>query len=115
MKLITSGVTLSAAIVRSPSFSRSSSSTTMIMRPSRNAETASSIEANGPLAFVLVTFVPLSVFPFARFGGDLDGAQHVLAEHVAFEVDRIVDLQRPEVGVLPRERNDLDVEAPIVH
>ena len=31
MKLIASGVTLAAAIVRSPSFSRSSSSTTMII------------------------------------------------------------------------------------
>ena len=43
MKLIASGVTFSAAIVRSPSFSRSSSSTTMIMRPARTASTASSI------------------------------------------------------------------------
>ena len=37
MKLIASGVTFDAAIVRSPSFSRSSSSTTMIMRPARMA------------------------------------------------------------------------------
>ena len=36
MKLIASGVTFSAAIVRSPSFSRSSSSTTMIIWPARN-------------------------------------------------------------------------------
>ena len=42
-----------AATVRSPSFSRSSSSTTMIMRPSRRAATAASIEANG-LFFILV-------------------------------------------------------------
>ena len=47
MKLIASGVTFSAAIVRSPSFSRSSSSTTMIIWPARIASTASSIDANG--------------------------------------------------------------------
>ncbi len=47
MKLIASGVTFSAAIVRSPSFSRSSSSTTMTIRPARNASIASSIRANG--------------------------------------------------------------------
>src|SRR6185369_3537095 len=47
MKLITAGVTFSAAIVKSPSFSRSSSSQTMIIWPSRTAATASSIEANG--------------------------------------------------------------------
>src|SRR3989338_2237203 len=46
MKLICSGVIFSAATVRSPSFSRSSSSTTMIIRPWRISSTASSIEAN---------------------------------------------------------------------
>jgi hypothetical protein len=40
-------VTFSAAIVRSPSFSRSSSSHTMIICPARMAATASSIDANG--------------------------------------------------------------------
>src|SRR5882724_5835580 len=35
MKLIASGVTRSAAIIRSPSFSRSSSSTRITMRPTR--------------------------------------------------------------------------------
>ena len=49
MKLMASGVTFAAAIVRSPSFSRSSSSTTTIIRPARIASMASSIGANGPL------------------------------------------------------------------
>ena len=48
MKLIASGVTFSAAMVRSPSFSRSSSSTTMTISPRRIAATASSTAANGP-------------------------------------------------------------------
>ena len=42
MKLMASGVTCSAAMVMSPSFSRSSSSTRMIIRPCRISSTASS-------------------------------------------------------------------------
>jgi hypothetical protein len=41
MKLIASGVTKSAASTRSPSFSRSSSSTRMTMRPARSSATIS--------------------------------------------------------------------------
>ena len=47
MKLIASGVANCAAIVRSPSFSRSGSSTTTTIRPSRMSSIASSIVANG--------------------------------------------------------------------
>ncbi len=62
MKFTASGVTFDAAIVRSPSFSRSSSSTTTIIRPSRTALMASSIGANvvfflAPLASFNVGFV----------------------------------------------------------
>src|SRR5579863_6916779 len=46
MKLMASGVIFSAAIVRSPSFSRSSSSTRTITRPWRMSSTASSTVAN---------------------------------------------------------------------
>src|SRR6266550_6427487 len=46
MKLMTSGVTISAAITRSPSFSRSSSSAMTIMRPARNSLSDFSISAN---------------------------------------------------------------------
>jgi hypothetical protein len=52
MKLIPSGVTFSAAIIRSPSFSRSASSTMMIICPARTASTASSMRANGELDFL---------------------------------------------------------------
>jgi len=47
MKLIASGVTNWAAIVRSPSFSRSSSSTTTTILPWRMSSIASSMVANG--------------------------------------------------------------------
>ncbi len=46
MKLTASGVAFSAAMSRSPSFSRSSSSTTMSMRPARISSMPSSIETN---------------------------------------------------------------------
>jgi hypothetical protein len=46
MKLITAGVTFSAAHTKSPSFSRSSASTTTITRPWRMASTASSMVEN---------------------------------------------------------------------
>ena len=50
MKLIASGVTFSAAMQRSPSFSRSSSSTRTTMRPARISAIASGIEAITSLA-----------------------------------------------------------------
>ena len=50
MKLIASGVTFSAAIVRSPSFSRSSSSTRITIFPRRMSATNSSTLASGALS-----------------------------------------------------------------
>src|SRR5829696_8458715 len=47
MKLMASGVTMSADMVRSPSFSRSSSSTTMTMRPARICSRASGTDRWG--------------------------------------------------------------------
>src|SRR3954454_8633851 len=47
MKLMASGVTCSAARVRSPSFSRSSSSTTTTIRPARISSTAPGTSVNG--------------------------------------------------------------------
>ena len=46
MKLMASGVTASAAITKSPSFSRSASSTTITILPSAMSAIASSIESN---------------------------------------------------------------------
>src|SRR3984957_11895059 len=54
MKLIASGVANCAAITRSPSFSRSSPSQTITMRPARTSASASEIESNGGLISVLV-------------------------------------------------------------
>ena len=62
MKAIASGVTRSAAMIRSPSFSRSASSTTITIRPCRISSIASGIEANTvPPLNVLMPFVPFRV------------------------------------------------------
>ena len=58
MKLIASGVTNWAAIVRSPSFSRSSSSQTTTILPWRMSSIASSIVANGLFTVVTVLSFP---------------------------------------------------------
>jgi len=47
MKLTEAGVTRSAAMMKSPSFSRSSSSTTTTIPPARIASTTSSTGLNG--------------------------------------------------------------------
>src|ERR1700759_3236242 len=98
MKLMISGVIFSAATVRSPSFSRSSSSTTMIMRPSRNASMASAMGANGDFrrGGLLGTMTPTS--RRARRREILHRAQHVLAENIALDIDGVADLQLAQVG-----------------
>ena len=58
MKLMASGVTFSAARVRSPSFSRSSSSTTTIMRPARISSIAVGTSVKGELGVIRKTSPP---------------------------------------------------------
>src|SRR5687768_4664780 len=77
-----SAVAYSAAMMRSPSFSRSSSSTTTTISPRPMAATASSIFANG-ISGVLPGQQALNVFH-----GDVD-----------FEIDGVA-------GTLPPERRD---------
>ena len=54
MKLMISGVTLSAASVKSPSFSRSSSSTITTIRPARNSSIAVGTSVNGLVGDICV-------------------------------------------------------------
>ena len=102
MKLIASGVTFSAAIVRSPSFSRSSSSTTMIILPARigvdrvldRARTAAAGLLAAPLAMLILRSSSMCHFPgpdAERQPRQFRGADHVLADHVAFEVHAVAD------------------------
>ena len=111
MKLMASGVIFSAAIVRSPSFSRSSSSTTMIIRPSRIASIASSIGANGDFGdlrrFLLQSSRPLRA---PAWTPALERARHYLPENIALDVDHASPTGDMETGVPPVKGNDLHVE-----
>src|SRR5512141_3442473 len=88
MKLIASGVTNSAARVRSPSFSRSSSSTRMTILPSRMSAMAFSTFESG------IPSPPFSRIPviFQKIQRDaapapLEALEDVFPDDVGFEVD----------------------------
>src|SRR4051812_19302849 len=123
MKLIASGVTVDAAIVKSPSFSRSSSSTTMTIWPSRMATIASSMVAKGP-----VLRAPLAMRIFGFFKGismshgpsgpgpltsglrQFHRTGNVLADHVALQVHVLLRADRRQIRVLPGERDNHHIE-----
>ena len=122
MKLIASGVTLSAAIVRSPSFSRSSSSTTMTIRPARISAMASSMDEKGPDGRAapsgndrVFRFFGLTVQPHAARRRATDPpalrlVHDVLADEIALEVDSVASPECLQVRMLDRIRNRLHVE-----
>ena len=134
MKLMASGVTCSAAIVRSPSFSRSSSSTTTIIPPARIAAMASSIDENGlrrtgrgagfgaqaPLRRRSLDEGPASDADLVFIAGEPAPAfEHrqahdVFSHKVALEVEGVADPGRRQGGVRPGVRDDLDVEPLVV-
>src|SRR4051812_10391225 len=87
-KAMASGVAASAAMMRSPSFSRSSSSTTTTISPRPIASMAFSTLANGILALVLSVGVPGGQEPLDVFG-----------DHVDLEVDAVA-------WSLPSQRRD---------
>src|SRR3954451_7980208 len=96
MNAIASGVMASAAMIRSPSFSRSASSTTMTSSPRAMAATAFSISVKGISGLLA--------------GVRGEQAFDVLGEHVDFEVDGIAGLLGAERGDGERVRDDGDVE-----
>src|SRR5690349_987841 len=87
MKLIVSGVTFSAATMRSPSFSRSSSSTMMTIRPSWISAIASSIVAK-----------------CIRLQQIFD----VFCHNIELQVHRGTGLRCPQIRILERVRNNCD-------
>src|SRR3954470_3067876 len=97
-KAMFSGVAASAAMIRSPSFSRSSSSTTTTISPRPMASMAFSTVANGILALVL----------------SVTGGQEpldVLGHHVDLEVDAVAGLSGSQRGNGGGVRNDRHGEA----
>src|SRR3954447_3404418 len=89
MKLIASGVTNWAAMTRSPSFSRSSSSTTTTILPLAMSSRASSMVANSISVWLV--------------GNEL---LQVLREHVDFQVDGSPRRRAAERGALQRLRDE---------
>src|SRR5882724_1520253 len=104
MKLTASGVANWAARVRSPSFSRSSSSQTTTMRPRRISSIASSTLANGGAAPVFCVVVPSAFLvsaivsrPFLVFQW-CHQALHVLPYQVGLDVELASRHRVAEVG-----------------
>ncbi len=93
MKFTASGVAASAAMTRSPSFSRSSSSATMIIRPLRMSSRASSTRSKGMLRSLVGSRGGIP----PRVGQ----STHVLADQVRLHVDPVARLEPRQVGPLP--------------
>src|SRR5262249_9120037 len=103
-----------AAIVKSPSFSRSWSSTTMTIRPARTASTAFSMDANGdavrraPLAISMRRFMfGCRPFQSCQFGGSSD----VFSHQIAFQVHQGERLNPAQICMLHRKRDHLYIKA----
>src|SRR5690606_619333 len=100
MKLTASGVTFSAAMIRSPSFSRSSSSTTTTNLPARMSSMASSMRSNSGRGAGTVIWRQL----LSRAAGSGErgvGAQqplHVFADDVGFQVDSVAGAHPAQGG-----------------
>src|SRR4028119_1414826 len=92
MKFMSSAVTSSAAIVRSPSFSRSSSSQTITILPALMSSSISSIGLNG------ISRSPLGMGNFPACPG-LHEPLDVLSYYIGLQVDAGPDPELAEVGV----------------
>src|SRR5690348_744391 len=93
MKLTSSARTLSAAMIRSPSFSRSSSSSITTMRPAAISSSSSGMVAKA-----------MSLLPGCEQSLD------VARQQVDFEIHAIADPAIAERGLLDRMRNQVHAE-----
>src|SRR5271154_6174633 len=101
MKLTSSGRTQSAAMMRSPSFSRSSSSMITAILPRRRSWRISSIVFIGP-------------FPLTLAGLRQEPLQ-VSGHHIDLDVRAVADGELSQRRDLVRMRNDVDLEASAAH
>src|SRR5919107_4789625 len=108
MKFMSSGVTSSAAIVRSPSFSRSSSSQTMTIFPALISSMISSIGLNGilhaPLWRLYTLVQPRQQQPL-----------HVLADHIGLQVHLVTYREALQSRSLPSLGQYRDGKRPLSH
>src|SRR5437867_11372731 len=102
MNATSSGRASSAAIVRSPSFSRSSSSTTMTIFPRRMSSIASATDANGPAGETTRGRLGLgrrTLLTSSSLGSAsrlFDETLDVLGQHVRLDIDEIALGERAE-------------------
>src|SRR3712207_2235906 len=108
MKLMSSGVTSSAAMVRSPSFSRSSSSQTMTIFPALMSSMTSSIWLHG------IFDAPLEVLQASASSRPYEPLD-VFRYDVRLQVHRVSDPYLAEVRVGARLGQDGDGERPLAH
>src|ERR1700710_1297140 len=104
MKPSNSGVASSAAKIRSPSFSRSASSTTTTARPAAMSATARSIESRNISATVRIAGAAMT-----------EQSLGVLGEYVHLEVHRIAHHLATEHGGSQGLRDQADLEPIVAH
>src|SRR5579872_6570108 len=105
MKLIASGVAICAGMTRSPSFSRSSSSTRMNMRPLRASSISSSGEERKPCRRRASSGLDMTKLLHA---GKIAGEDVDFEVHLATRGQRVKIGLRVEVGLRRGVRNDVD-------
>src|SRR6056297_470 len=114
MKLISSARTIEAAIRRSPSFSRSSSSSTITMRPARRSASTSSIASRrNPSSLSSVTFDKTVILqPRAgQSAGLADETLQVTRDDIHFEIDLGTAGIAAEAGGFECMGNDVHAES----
>src|SRR2546423_12622482 len=118
MNATSSGRVSSAAIVRSPSFSRSSSSTTIAIFPRRMSSMASLTDTNGPagattrgrFAVMRFTFLMPTPTSLGSRSRSFDEPLDVLGEHVGLYVHEVAGRQRAKCRALGGVGDERDLE-----
>src|SRR5829696_7163704 len=110
MKVISSGVTSDAAQIRSPSFSRSSSSATMTSLPAAKSAIACSTVENG----MAVREIGARRGESASSRGGIRGHElaDVLPDHVRLDVHAVASAKRAERGVGPGVLDERQLKNP---
>src|SRR5690606_5612489 len=113
MKLMSAGRTSSAAMIRSPSFSRSSSSTMTTMRPARSSSSSSGMGAKGMGLRPGLGFRGSG--GFLGLSGGAAQALEVAGDEVDFEVHGVAGTGGGEGGVGDRVRDQRDFAGFVLH
>src|SRR5581483_495768 len=106
MKLMSSGRTLVAAMMMSPSFSRSASSISTTILPSlRSAMMSSILSSSRGRGSRVATLLICLLIPCGQ------QPLQITRDQIDFQIDRAADLELPERGVREGVRDDHEVEA----